>query len=504
MAETDKPGWVSLKGSSFYALLAITAVTIAAAALRIYKGTHTGMIYDEAYSLMFFGDSYKDALTLYLNPNNNHVLNSLMMVFGQHHLAAWEWSFRAHTIAFSLLYCVSIAYLAWALFRNGLLRVLLASLLLFQWFIFDLSYLARGYSIALASFYAGLAVLVLCLKHKLPRRYIYVPALTLVVMNFLSMGSMLSALTLVLTLNICYISLFSHLAIDGVVNRLKSSIIHLCIVPVCSAAMLYMLYMYIYRDIIAARGKFLKVTLTHHVREVLWKSMFSATGAIERIAYFLFLMLAAAALVYGLSRMLSGKKSGERASNAQMLIILTTAILFVVLFVYRNVLGLSLGYARNSVFILPLFLLCCGILVETSLTGIASGSMRKAIMGLLCATVAVMTWTTRPSMDVVEVSDWAAQSASRSLLLCLRNIDPERTWKVSATFKGQFILRPMQCYERHGYNVIARVQEEFDVIVCNGSDQVSYGPWYKEDLFRRFKCKVALSPAIQQQYGIKE
>jgi hypothetical protein len=82
------------------------------------------------------------------------------MNFCRIHFSDWENFFRIHTILFSGIYCISIACLVWTLFANRFLRIFFMILLSFQWFVFDLSFLARGYSIALTAIYGGLALLV--------------------------------------------------------------------------------------------------------------------------------------------------------------------------------------------------------------------------------------------------------------------------------------------------------------------------------------------------------
>ena len=61
--------------ASLYTLGILVLATGLAIGFRIFKAVKTGIIYDEVYSLFNFGTSYHNALTLYKNPNNNHVIN---------------------------------------------------------------------------------------------------------------------------------------------------------------------------------------------------------------------------------------------------------------------------------------------------------------------------------------------------------------------------------------------------------------------------------------------
>ncbi|MBC8378323.1 MAG: hypothetical protein H8E62_04030, partial [Planctomycetes bacterium] len=141
-------------------LIIMGVVLLASVGLRVYKAVHTGIIYDEVYTILNFGQHFHDAITLYKNPNNNHILNSILINLDRVLFAGHESFYRYHTIFFGTLYCLSVTYLTWTLITDRLLRIAFAALLTLQWFVFDLSYLARGYSIALAAIFGGIALLV--------------------------------------------------------------------------------------------------------------------------------------------------------------------------------------------------------------------------------------------------------------------------------------------------------------------------------------------------------
>jgi len=494
--------------TSLYTLGILILATGVAIGFRIFKAAKTGIIYDGVYSLFNFGTSYSNALTLYKNPNNNHVINSILMNFCRIHFSDCEYFFRIHAIIFSGIYCISIAYLAWTLFVNRFLRFFFMVLLSFQWFVFDLSFLARGYSIALTAIYGGLALLVFFLKRKMPFSRIWLPILILVGMNFLALGSMLSALEVVFALNLSYITLFSHRVFYPGQKRIKSLLIHLCTVPVFSGILLYLLYKSIYRDIFASREHFGKAALWTHLKEVLWTNILAADSLWARWVYILFLALTAAALCYGIFSLFKAKGSGKAyyfdPSTPQSLIVYTTLILFAVLYVYRNVLDMSLGYPRNSVFLIPLFLMSCGILLDGMLADITHALRHKIVLAVICISVGMMTFAARPSPYAVKVYGWDLQSMVGPLMHDLKKIDPQRTWKIAVTQGTRYTNLSLQYYLFRGYKFQYAHSSDYDIFVCHQSENVTLGRWYKEDFYDSFQCKIGFNPNIVQKYNLTE
>jgi len=522
-----------LRSPSAYALAAVAIILVAAIGLRLHKAASTGIVYDEAASLFDFGVSFRAAWTSYINPNNNHVVNSFLMNISRSLFRGCEYFFRLHTMAFSVIYCLSIAALVWMVITSSLLRVLLTGLLLFQWFVFDLSYLARGYSIALAAFCCALAILVFLLRNPGRRWRIWLAIFTLVLMNALALGAMLSAVAVILALNLCYIGFFSHRLTIAPARRIPTIVLHTLIVGALSAISLYTIYCHIWRDILAAKDNFGQVSLARHLEEVLWTSMFASPTVAGRLAYVAFLALAAAGVVRliivtarnrstpwpanvpssfstfespGIASEFGPRVSGFSSwpvSASQSLALCTSAATLVMLFVWRDVVGLSLGFARNGVFLMPLFLLACGILIDVMLQNMTPGLARKFILAVAYISIAIVTYAARPSLYAVQVSNWARQSVSGPLVRELKRIDPEREWSIALTDKMASLHASFLYYQMRGYTISGR-NEDFMVLVYHKSEPVIVGRWYKPNLFDDFDCRIVPSPHVLTYYHIPE
>jgi hypothetical protein len=509
-----------LTSPSLYAFAVVTLIVAAAIGLRLYKATWTGMVYDEIATLAHFATDYSTPLTSYVNPNNNHVINSLMMNFCRVQFGDCQYSFRLHTMAFSVVYCLAAAYLAWSLVANPLLRVMLAAILLFQYSVFDLSYLGRGYSIALAAYFGAMALLVFLLGRPRPVRPVWLPSLVLVVANFLALGSMLSAVPVVLALNLCYILFVSHRLLVSGANRGVSLFAQLFAVAACSLGLLYLLYRHIWRDILAAKDNFAAVSLPAHLGDVLWTGIFASPSPAGRLAYVIFLALAAISLILVVTAFLARTAYGRTAQNleliaqsslrlspltsAQLLVLSTTLVTLLIMVAWRYALGLSLGFARNGVFLIPLFFLSAVILIDTTQASVNLALPRVAIVVAASVALAAVGYAARPSLHAVQVSNWQTQSLSGPLVRLLRGIDPQRNWSLCLTDRTRTIYLPLIYYrDRHGYR-LSNATADFDVSIYGRNDDMSFTQWYRPSFFYEFDAKIALSPSVRRLYRIPD
>jgi hypothetical protein len=485
------------------------AVGILAAAigLRCFKAVHTGIIYDEVYTIWNFGQHFSDAMTLYKNPNNNHILNSLLVnvdrvLFGGH-----ETFYRYHTVFFGALYCVSVFYLVWTLISHRLLRIAFVALLTLQWFVFDLSFLARGYSIALAGVFGGLALLVLLLKRRIPFSRVWLPVAILTAMNFLAFGSMLSVVLLLFVINGCYILLFSHRVFPEGTRPLKPLVVHLVAVPLASGVSLFLLYRFIWRDILAARADFGTMSLKQHLKEVLWVNMLAARHQWAQLVNTVFLLLTIASLAYAVYVLVKTRRSERilflNPQSPRCFIILTTVLFFAGLYVYRNVFDLSLGYPRNGVFLIPLCLLSCGIILDTACGLLTAARLRAAAAGGICAVTLMLTAAARPSLYAVKVYTWEIQSIARPLIRDLQAIDPHRNWTIALTKQTWHMNLPLQYYHLTGFGIQQARGNDFDILVAHQSEPIPGASFFRQDFYSIFECKVIFNPALIQRYSLQ-
>jgi hypothetical protein len=236
--------------------------------------------------------------------------------------------------------------------------------------------------------------------------------------------------------------------------------------------------------------------------------MFVTPGPAAKAGYAVFLAIAVAALLAVACTLFrriarADRTSGPGDAAPQMLVLSIALAVIPVMFLWRNVLDLSLGFARNSVFLIPLFFLSCGILIDTVQRDIRHGLLRSVVLGLACASTAVMVFETKPSPYVVQASNWAIQSLPGPLLRHLKSIDPNRNWCLELTSLSATMRQSLLYYSCRGY-LIDGADNNFSVAVYHKLDGAFLGRWYRPDLFDDFQCRVVLCPNILRYYSIPQ
>ena len=142
----------TVAGALFLIILGI------AIGLRVYKAHNTGIIYDEVWTYEDYCTDFHTAVTKY-TAENNHVLNSVFIVFTQKIFGSYEHFLRIPSLVFGILFCCSLAVIINKTIHSRLFKIVILAVILFNWFIVDLTFLARGYAIALGATFCGMAVI---------------------------------------------------------------------------------------------------------------------------------------------------------------------------------------------------------------------------------------------------------------------------------------------------------------------------------------------------------
>ena len=151
----------------FFLLVLLTAI-----AFRIYKADYTGIIHDEAFTYLHFGGSITKALSpMPRTYENFHVLSSILEYYTGKYFRGYEHFIRIPHLAGGIILSLSLAYIICKTIRQNVLRVTLLAAVLFHYYLFDLSFLARGYALALGAIYAWISFTIWLLKKKIKYRY---------------------------------------------------------------------------------------------------------------------------------------------------------------------------------------------------------------------------------------------------------------------------------------------------------------------------------------------
>jgi len=481
------------------------AVLLAQVGFVIYKADFAGITYDEAFSFFKFGRNINDALTSYLNPNNNHVLNSLFICFSGRNFKSYEHFIRIHSVAFAIAFSTSIAYVIHKTISSNLLKIVLLGLVLFNWFVFDQSFVARGYSIALGAVYSGIAVILALISKKITYRgFFWLPAVTICLMNFLALGSMLSSIFVLLSINIIFVLLYSANAFQNAPNKQKPLVLNLISIPAITSVSIYLLYRNLYKDILAARNSFGTASFSTHLKELLIDAMTIKGGLPGIIIYAAFVFLTALGLVFAIYRFsLKIKKDGWKnllkPDDSANFILLITAGTISIMFIHRAILKMSLGYMRNGVFLVPLALISSGILIDRLCNNLKNADRTNLAIKLSCAVITILlVLQNLPSPYAIEVHTWKNQSISGPLVRRLKQIDPDKEWRIRLTKKAVFLTWPLLYYKQFDYKFQVVDSKNWDVGIILKTKKLPGGTYLDEDYFNNFDCYVLLNPRTSE------
>jgi len=490
-------------------LFVLLIILLAAIGFRLYKAHYTGIIYDEVWTYEDYCQDLHIAVTSYQS-TNNHLLNSIFIVLTQKVLGGYDHFIRVPAVLFGALFCCAITYIVHKTIRSSLLKVIILPLVLMNWFIFDLTYLARGYALALGATFTGIAVLM----HLSSKAETGVPVswrviFFLIAMNFTALGSMLSSLSLVLNINIAY----GLLMILGSSKRGEKTLIkamgRLGVIALGSAAALYLLYQHVFSNMISLRHMFEVEPFYIYLKRVLWRPLLYTD--LSQIKFNLWVYNASLGLLAfctviclwaSFTRLKSRKGCNPIFSNPALLILLLSLAVLLFMFVQSMVFGFSLGLARNGVFLLSLILISTGILMDRAAWALSRVKFFPLLLRLACTGVlTVMCFRNLPSRRAVDIRtyDWGVQSAIGPLTRILHQIDPYETWEIKLR-EPQTINcnRSIRYYSGFGYNIKQVKGDAYDLWVYPEHPPDRRVVYFAQKRFADHHCCIVVNVAAFQ------
>ncbi|MCP4711197.1 MAG: hypothetical protein GY869_21465 [Planctomycetes bacterium] len=539
--------------------------------LKIFKSDYAGITYDESMSSYYFGADVDKALNPTTISNkvvpitNNHVLNSIFMNIAGKLFPWYEHYIRIPSLAAGIIFSCALAYIVHRLICFRWLRLVLFTWISLVPFVFDYSYMARGYAFALLAIFGQFALVLWWLKHKIHFRFWLLPVLSISLLNFLAFGAMLSSLFYLAAFNMVFVLFFSWKIFDESPKPKWNSPILMTISFLLGALLITIVSLLIYEEIFPALYLILIILFFLHAKSIFphppkhkitsillmglsillisslsslllyrgtyeflagdvgfkdissrwsgWPSFISLlykilidnvfaprdlTGKIILAA-----VAAAALLSVGLHifRFIKrGKQTTIRKYLQQdpsvTLFILTTLVSLTLLFVYSVIIKRSIGLDRNNLFLIPLVLLCLGIIIDRSINALKKKTPRY-LTGII-TTILLLAVLVHypPSTHYISPA-----SISGPLLRQLKAIDPDRTWDLG--FSQQARLFPMAfSYYRYldlGYKFTTPgevANPNYEIRICRLPERRPEYYCLDYDNFIRVGCIVEINPNL--------
>ena len=466
-APKSPPSWDQRVYTLVFLLIILFSIS-----LKIYKANHAGIIYDERANFQLFGRSLHRALNVFTT-TNNHVLNSVSMYYAHKYFGFYEHFIRIPSLSAGILFSLSIAYVVYKTIRSRLLQVTALAFVLHVPFVFNYSFLARGYSFALAGIFTEIAFLLWLFEHKIKFRYWPIPVVVISLMNFLAFGAMLSSFLLLAALNITFILLYSPKAFSNGPRKLITIIVNLASIGLLSFVLLFALYRNIYKDIldnpvlkeISSRMRGWPA-FTGYLYNILISKVFRLNSTFATVILYTFLCLLAIAALFHLYRFFKAIKERQwpdylNAAEPGPFLFIISVLTIIFMFVHCVIMKEGLGLARNHVFLIPLVLICGIMALDRFILRLRRKRLGTGVHIVVAAILAFVALHHMP--DPQRISSW---TISGPVLRKLKAIDPDKTWYIAFTKKMENHVVGFFYYMDHDYNFKMLRGEKGEVVIC--------------------------------------
>lgn len=460
-------------------------VLLATIGLKIYKADRAGIIYDESLTFQRYCDSVHTALTSFdpadASSTNNHVLNSIFIHYAQKCFSFYEHFIRIPSLLAGVMFSLALAYIIYKTIHSGAMRVVSLAMVSLVPFVFDYSYLARGYAFGLAGLYAEIAFVLWLLEHKMPLRWWPIPAVVISLMNFLAFGSMLSSMITLAGFNAVFILLYAPEIFRDVSNRLKPVILNLVSISVLTCASLFFLYRAIYKNI-PGSWAMIKVnrgwkgwpSFVEYLRNLLVHKVFGPGDSIGMIIFWAAIGLLAVGMVFGIYKFCKAIKAGVwleyvKLDSPATFVLIVTCLTIAILFVYSVVLGRSPGLprrVRSQIFLIPMVLTCALIILDRLAYWVGRKSVRQVLRAAVITIVVLVTVRNLPSPYRM-----GGSTLSGPVLRKLKAIDPEKTWNIAFSEKMKLFYMGFLYYRQFDYKFNIVRQGKYDVLICRPEER---------------------------------
>ena len=482
-------------------LLAI--VMLLGIGVRVYKMHCVGVIGDEVWTYNDFCTDIHTAITNYKS-SNNHILNSIMIIATQKLFGGYEHFLRIPAILFGTIFCISITYIVNKTIRSPALKIVILLLILLNWFIVDLTYLARGYAIALGVTFTGIAILIKLSSRAIDNAKLnWLLVLFIIAMNFVSLGAMLSSLSILVSVNIAWVVFIILSSIRFGKKAVIHAIVRVIVIISGSAASLWLLYRQVFPRMMRISRSFKVEPFYEYLRKILWEPFMYIDASwikYNKLAYKASLTVLAGCVLICLCAFLFRLKTNSRRSllsaSPARIVIFLAAMIMLTMFVLSEVFRKSLGLPRNGVFLLPLVLVGSGIFMDRAADALSRIKTAPAVLRSVCVVLCgILCFLNLPSPRAVNVrpSDWGKQSSIGPLARKLRQINPDKDWKIKLTSPYLVALhRPMMYYNEFGYKV-ERVKGEYDLLMVPKHPTSSRIIYFEKEYFDDHHCSVIVN-----------
>lgn len=478
------------------------AVLLYSIVFKIYKAHIAGIVYDESFTCLHFGKDIYHSPTL--EHPNFHVLTALFDQWSRHLFGSYEHYIRIPGMIFSTVFSVCTAFIVDRTVKSRPIKIALLTLILFNPFVFNLSFLARGYSIALAGIYIQLAFIVWLIDNRIKKRFRWAVIVMMAFTDFLTFGAMPSCIWVLFGTNLIFVLFYSGSVFEDKTGRLKSALINAISIPVVSLIPLFLLYRENFSSILSVRDEFgWKSSWFKYMTILLRDKLIDPHNRTASIMHWLLVIvvcISVIVLLYRAAIAIKNKKlfSFSRLNDSGTFFIVTAAVVLVMYWFHRHVLNVSIGFPRNGVVLIPLSLIAAAIVIDRALRSLNKKPATCIVSTITAAAMFIIAFANLPSAHLINVYTWDFQSSAGPLLRKLKSIDPDKTWVIALSQEGAWSLNlPLSYYRQFGYKYALSRDGKCDVVVFhNDKDKIPKMLYLEKQYFDKFNCTVGVTQSV--------
>ena len=452
--------------------------------LKIYKADRTGITYDESLTFQRYCDSVHTALTSFdpadASSTNNHLLNSIFIHYARKCFSSYEHFIRIPSLAAGIVFSLAMAYIIYKTIQSAPMRVVSLAMVSLVPFVFDYSYLARGYAFGLAGIYAEIAFVLWLLEHKIKFRYWPIVAIVISAMNFLAFGSMMSSMIVLAGCNATFILLYSHRIFHNASNRLKPVILNLVSISAITTVSVFLLYRHIYKNILSGRA-IVKInkgwkgwpSLVDYLHNLLVGKVFGHADVLGRIIFWAAVVLIGIGILIYIYRFRKAIKArlwpGHVIDSPASFVLIVTCVTIAMLFIYSVILNRSPGLprrVRSQIFLIPMVVTSGLIILDRLAYWLSTKNLHRLVLAAVITLVLLGTFRNLPSPYRM-----GGSTLSGPVLRNLKAIDPDKTWNIAFSEKMRLFYMGFLYYSQFDYKFNIVRQGEYDVLICRRQEQ---------------------------------
>ena len=485
---------------------------IAVVGLFFYKSLTTGTLYDESLTFKDYCSGIQQARHSFKS-TNNHVLNSICIILAKRCFGNFEQFIRIPTLITGTLFILSTAWIIRKTIGHPALRCFILLFIFSIPFVFSYLFTARGYSYGMAVMGVYLAAAMYLYEYPIRLRFAWLVIVFFSLLNFISLGAMLSSFFLMIALNSVFVLWLAPKIYTDNTNPFVAVLVNGLGIAAMSCGLLIWFYWPILNDVIHVADNPYVASIAQS-----WKGWESFGPFVNKLfvrcifnfnrggqwLFYLFVVLVVVGIVNRLYNAIkaglsSAIKNALQKPTPGVYVLFVFLLYFSLFFFYSVILGKSPGLHRSHVFFLPLIGLVFGWLMDGLLHNPPRHRWASVGTGLVCVYIFAAAMHYRPLFRP------GRAAMSRHVLKRLKEYDPQQTWNLCFSKSMTSQSMGFHYYRQFDYQFNITGPQQCSVFICNPAEQPKGSVCIDYEYFlQQCQCVLVLNRKVDPEKYVLE